>query len=133
MNVFNDLGIEIEIVDQDAGFLKIKETLSRIGILSKKDNTLYQSCHILHKKSKYAIFHFKQLFQLDGKDTDFSESDLARLNTIVKLLVDWNLVKLTDEKQVLEPSVAVNQIKILSFKEKDNYKLVAKYSIGTKH
>jgi hypothetical protein len=114
-------------------FLKVKETLSRIGLASKKDNTLYQSCHILHKQGKYYIVHFKELFALDGKQTDLSENDLSRRNAITKLLQDWGLVKVVIAKQIEEPPpIFLSQIKILSHKEKDDWELVPKYNIGSK-
>jgi hypothetical protein len=113
-------------------FLKIRETLSRIGVASKKDRTLYQSCHILHKQGKYAILHFKQLFILDGKKSDFSDDDKARLNTIANLLAEWNLLKLVDPKKSNDPVAPLSQIKIISHREKDDWILVTKYNIGKK-
>ena len=113
-------------------FLKVKETLSRIGLASKKENTLYQSCHILHKQGKYYIVHFKELFLLDGKQADFSESDIGRRNRIVALLDEWELVDLVDIEKVKEPVAPLNQIKIIPFKEKNNWNLVTKYTIGNR-
>lgn len=113
-------------------FLKVKETLSRIGLASKKENTLYQSCHILHKQGKYYIVHFKELFLLDGKQADFSESDIARRNRIVALLDEWELVDLVDLEKIKEPVAPLNQIKIIPFKEKKNWNLVTKYTIGNR-
>ena len=110
-------------------FLKIRETLSRIGVASRKERKLYQSCHILHKQGKYYIVHFKELFALDGKDTNLSENDIARRNTIVKLLSDWGLVAM---KGTPEPIAPLSQIKIISFKEKDEWTLETKYNIGKK-
>ena len=110
-------------------FLKIRETLSRIGVASRKEKKLYQSCHILHKQGKYYIVHFKELFALDGKDTNLSENDIARRNTIVKLLSDWGLVAMKGKP---EPIAPLSQIKIISHKEKDEWALVAKYNIGRK-
>jgi len=110
-------------------FLKIRETLSRIGVASRKERKLYQSCHILHKQGKYYIVHFKELFALDGKDTNLSENDIARRNTIVKLLSDWGLVTM---KATPEPIAPLSQIKIISFKEKDEWMLETKYNIGKK-
>ena len=110
-------------------FLKIRETLSRIGVASRKERKLYQSCHILHKQGKYYIVHFKELFALDGKDTNLSENDIARRNTIVKLLSDWGLVEM---KTTPEPIAPLSQIKIISFKEKDEWMLETKYNIGKK-
>jgi hypothetical protein len=129
MNI-NDL-VQINLRDNE-DFLKIKETLTRIGIASSQDNILYQSCHILHKQGNYYIVHFKQMFLLDGKNSDFSEDDRARLNTIANLLHDWELYDLVDEDKTSEPTVPIKDIKILSFKEKSNWKLVAKYQIGKK-
>ena len=110
-------------------FLKIRETLSRIGVASRKERKLYQSCHILHKQGKYYIVHFKELFALDGKDKNLSENDIARRNTIVKLLSDWGLVTMKDTP---EPIAPLSQIKIISFKEKDEWMLETKYNIGKK-
>jgi len=121
--------VEIKLPDPD-NFLKVRETLSRIGVASKKDKTLYQSCHILHKKGKYYITHFKQLFLLDGKQSDFTEDDRARLNTIANLLDEWKLVELVDEQKSAEPVAPLSQIKIISHKEKGEWNLIAKYNIG---
>ena len=110
-------------------FLKIRETLSRIGVASRKERKLYQSCHILHKQGKYYIVHFKELFALDGKDTNLSENDIARRNTIVKLLSDWGLVTMKGKP---EPIAPLGQIKIIAFKEKDEWILETKYNIGKK-
>ena len=122
--------LEILLEDPE-NFLKIKETLSRIGVASKKDNTLYQSCHILHKQGRYFITHFKELFALDGKDADFMDNDLERRNTIGKLLQDWGLLKIVGEfnEDTLAP---LSQIKIISYKEKGDWNLVPKYTIGKK-
>jgi len=122
--------LEILLEDPE-NFLKIKETLSRIGVASKKDNTLYQSCHILHKQGRYFITHFKELFALDGKDADFMDNDLERRNTIAKLLQDWGLLKIVVEldENALAP---LSQIKIISYKEKGDWNLVPKYNIGKK-
>ena len=123
--------IEIKLKQPD-DFLKIKETLTRIGIASKKDNTLYQSCHILHKQKRYYIVHFKELFALDGKPTDFSDIDEGRRNTIVNLLVEWGLAEVVDAERTKNPVTPLNQIKVISFKDKNEWKLVSKYSIGKK-
>lgn len=128
-NVFNGNGVEISLPDSQS-FLKIKETLTRIGILSKKDNILYQSCHILHKKGFYAILHFKELFLLDGKPANISNNDIGRRNTIVSLLQDWGLLKIVEPDFANQEMVSVNQIKILSYKEKSDYELVEKYQVG---
>jgi hypothetical protein len=127
-DIFNGFGIEIFIDDND--FLKIKETLSRIGVLSKKDKTLYQSCHILHKQGRYVIIHFKELFGLDNKTHEISENDIARRNTIVNLLADWELLEIRNSDECKSPLVPISQIKILSYKEKHEYNLVSKYNIG---
>ncbi len=113
-------------------FLKIRETLTRIGVASRKDKTLFQSCHILHKQGRYYIVHFKELFILDGKPTNFSENDQARRNTIANLLVEWNLIKLVNSEQTSTLIVPLNQLKILAYKEKDEWVLTAKYNIGNK-
>ena len=126
-----DTLVEVTLGQED-DFLKVRETLTRIGVASRKDNTLYQSCHILHKQGKYYIVHFKELFALDGKSTDFSYSDKGRRNAIAKLLHDWGLVKLVDESSVQEPIVPMSQIKIIAFKEKSEWNLVTKYNIGKK-
>lgn len=128
-DIFNGKGVEISIAQSD-DFLKIKETLTRIGISSKKEQILYQSCHILHKKGRYVILHFKELFELDGKYSDITDNDLGRRNTITKLLEDWGLLKICDIDEISDYSVPINQIKIISFKEKKNWQLINKYSIG---
>ena len=121
--------LEIELDDPD-DFLKIRETLTRIGVASLKDKTLYQSCHILHKRSKYYIVHFKELFALDGKPTNLEENDIARRNTIANLLAEWGLLSLVNLKKSSDPVVSVRQFKILSHKNKHEWNLVAKYNIG---
>ena len=113
-------------------FLKVRETLTRIGVASRKDKILYQSCHILHKQGRYYIVHFKELFALDGKPTNFSENDQARRNTIANLLSEWGLIALVNPDSSSELVVPLNQLKILSFKEKDQWDLTAKYNIGSK-
>jgi hypothetical protein len=113
-------------------FLKVKETLSRIGLASKKDNTLYQSCHILHKQGRYYIVHFKELFMLDGKPADFSETDVARRNRIALLLDEWALIEIIDKFKVQDPISPINQIKIIPYKEKSQWNLVTKYTIGNR-
>ena len=123
--------LEIELNDEE-DFLKIRETLTRIGVASRKDKTIYQSCHILHKRGKYYIVHFKELFALDGKKTNFNENDLGRRNTIANLLAEWGLLNLVDAKKSAEDTVPLGQIKILSFKDKSDWNLVAKYNIGNK-
>lgn len=113
-------------------FLKVKETLSRIGLASKKDNTLYQSCHILHKQGRYYIVHFKELFMLDGKTATFDDGDKGRRNRIAQLLEEWDLVKIIDPEKHLQPTAGLNQIKIIPFKEKSNWNIITKYSIGVR-
>ena len=122
--------VEVKLIEED-DFLKVRETLTRIGVASKKDKILYQSCHILHKQGCYYIVHFKELFALDGKPTDISENDLARRNAITKLLVDWGLVEIVDKKQIETPEPTfLSQIKIISHKEKSEWELIPKYNIG---
>ena len=123
-----DSMLEVTIPEPDS-FLKIKETLTRIGVASKKDNTLFQSCHILHKKGLYYIIHFKELFALDGKETNISISDLERRNTIAFLLQDWNLLKVVDADK-FQNRTSLSAIKILSYAEKPKWRLVQKYAIG---
>ena len=120
------------ILAEPDDFLKIRETLTRIGVASRKDKTLFQSCHILHKQGRYYIVHFKELFILDGKPTNFSENDQARRNTIANLLTEWNLIKLVNSEQTSTLVVPLNQLKILSYKEKEEWVLTAKYNIGNK-
>jgi len=121
--------LEVTLKEPD-DFLRVKETLTRIGVATKAPQyTLYQSCHILHKQGRYFIVHFKELFKLDGKFSDFNVNDLGRRNTIATLLSDWGLLELVDPSAA-EPKVSVNQIKILAFKEKQYWNLVTKYSIG---
>lgn len=130
-DLFRGYGVEIFLNEED-DFLKIRETLTRIGIASSREKKLFQSCHILHKQGHYAIVHFKELFALDGKSTNFSEEDKGRRNTIVKLLEDWDLLKLKYPEEIEYPVASIKQIKILPFKEKDEWELVAKYNIGKK-
>ena len=122
--------IEIKLKADD-DFLKIKETLTRMGVASKKTKTLFQSCHILHKQGKYYIVHFKELFALDGKQTDLNEDDISRRNTIAKLLAEWDLVSVVEEQQ-LQPADSMSSIKVIPFSQKSEWELVAKYNIGKK-
>ena len=122
--------IEVTLKEPDA-FLKVKETLTRIGVASKKSNTLFQSCHILHKQGKYYIVHFKELFALDGKQTDLNEDDISRRNTIAKLLAEWDLVDIVEQQQ-LQPADSMSSIKVIPFSQKTEWDLVAKYNIGKK-
>ena len=123
--------VEVKLNEPD-DFLKVRETLTRIGIASRKEKTLFQSCHILHKQGKYYIVHFKELFALDGKTTNFTENDTARRNSIANLLSEWELISLVDSDKSAEPTVPLSQLKILSFKEKDEWDLTPKYNIGNK-
>ena len=122
--------VEVLLAQPD-DFLKVRETLSRIGVASRHEQILYQSCHILHKRGKYYIVHFKELFALDGKPTDISDNDYERRNSIINLLVEWELITLVSSQE-LEPVAPMNQIKILRFDEKDEWELVVKYNIGRK-
>jgi hypothetical protein len=124
-----DQMLEVGLKEPD-DFLKVRETLSRIGVASRKNKTLFQSCHILHKQGKYYIVHFKELFALDGKDTNISENDIARRNTIANLLTDWGLVDVVGTSKI--EAAPLSQIKVISFKEKGEWKLETKYNIGKK-
>ena len=126
-----DSMVEVGLQEQE-DFLKVTETLTRIGVASRKDKTLYQSCHILHKQGKYYIVHFKELFALDAKPTNFNEEDQGRRNTITNLLAEWGLISLVDPDKATDPIAPLSQIKIISHKEKDEWTLVAKYNIGRK-
>ena len=128
-NSVSDL-VEITFPEKD-DFLKIRETLSRIGVASRKEQELFQSCHILHKRGKYYIVHFKELFKLDGKPTNIDESDIGRRNTIVSLLEQWKLLSILDKTKVESPKTPLSQIKIIPYKEKSEWKLTTKSSIGT--
>ena len=121
--------VEIRLFE-DEDFLKIKETLTRIGVSSRKDKKLYQSCHILHKRGKYYIVHFKELFALDGLSTNIEENDIARRNTITNLLDDWELLEIVNPDKTEEPVASIAQIKIISHKEKGDWELCPKYHIG---
>ena len=123
--------VEVKLNAPD-DFLKVREPLTRIGIASRKEKTIFQSCHILHKQGKYYIVHFKELFALDGKTTNFTENDTARRNSIANLLSEWELISLVDSDKSAEPTVPLSQLKILSFKEKDEWDLTPKYNIGNK-
>jgi len=138
MNVDHDIQwkqtdmVEVSLSEPD-DFLKVRETLTRIGVASRKEKKIYQSCHILHKQGKYYIVHFKELFALDGKKTNLSSNDIQRRNRIVQLLVDWGLIKITSisEDKIVDLA-PLNQIKVLSFKEKGEWTLESKYNIGRK-
>ena len=118
------------LLKKEDDFLKVRETLMRIGVASRKDKKLFQSCHILHKKGKYYIVHFKELFALDGKPTDFDDNDLGRRNTITNLLAEWGLVEIVIPERSAEPIAPLSQIKVISYGEKPDWELVAKYNIG---
>ena len=120
--------LEVGLNESD-DFLKVRETLSRMGVASRKERKLYQSCHILHKQGKYYIVHFKELFALDGKQTNLTENDIARRNTISNLLKDWGLISIMGDSSNVAP---LSQIKVLSFREKDEWELCTKYNIGKK-
>ena len=122
--------LEVQLKEPD-DFLKVRETLTRIGVASRKDKKLFQSCHILHKQGRYFIVHFKELFALDGKQANFSDNDAERRNTIAQLLSDWGLIAILN-KTVAEKKAPLSQIKVLSFKEKNEWDLQAKYNIGKK-
>ena len=122
--------LEVQLKEPD-DFLKVRETLTRIGVASRKDKKLFQSCHILHKQGRYFIVHFKELFTLDGKQANFSDNDVERRNTIAQLLADWGLIAILN-KDVAENKAPLSQIKVLSFKEKNEWDLQAKYNIGKK-
>ena len=123
-----DMMLEVTLKEPD-DFLKVRETLTRIGVASRKERKLYQSCHILHKRGKYYIVHFKELFALDGKPTNITSNDVQRRNRIAKLLSDWGLIEISTEVTDLAP---LNQIKVLSFKDKGEWTLESKYNIGKK-
>lgn len=122
--------VEVALGEPD-DFLKVRETLTRIGVASRKDKVLYQSCHILHKQGKYYLVHFKELFALDGKNTNLSENDIQRRNRIVKLLSDWGLIAVVDEQKI-QDMAPLNQIKVIAYKDKDEWVLETKYNIGKK-
>lgn len=130
-DIFDGLGVEITLKTKE-DFLKVKETLTRIGISSRTDKKLWQSCHILHKRGKYAIMHFKEMFVLDGLSSDISDEDLGRRNVIVKLLVEWGLINAVDDEEYKEPMIPLSKLKIISHKEKGDWQLIPKYHIGRK-
>ena len=123
--------LEVTLNEPD-DFLKVRETLTRIGVASRKDNKLYQSCHILHKRGRYFIVHFKELFLLDGKKSNLEENDIARRNTIAQLMSDWGLISIESQNN-LQELAPLRQIKIISYKDKDNWNLCPKYNIGNKN
>jgi len=123
--------VEVRLEEQD-DFLKVKETLTRIGVSSRKEKVLYQSCHILHKQGKYYIVHFKEMFSLDGKPSNITENDIQRRNTIARLLEQWGLVEILNNDTIANNVAPIHQIKIIPFKEKDEWELIAKYNMGKK-
>jgi hypothetical protein len=127
--IMGDLGVEI-ILKNKEDFLKIKETLTRLGVSSKKEKKLYQSCHILHKRGRYFILHFKEMFLLDELESDISEEDIGRRNTIVRLLVEWGLCDVVDHSEYAEPQLSLARLKIVPHKEKKEWQLIPKYHIG---
>jgi hypothetical protein len=131
MNEMLDNLIEVRIAEEE-DFLKIKETLTRIGVASRKEKKLYQSCHIFHKQGKYYIVHFKEMFAIDGKPSNFSEEDKGRRNKIAELLQDWGLLKIVESDRIKEPLASMSQIKIINHKEKNDWTLEAKYNMGRK-
>jgi hypothetical protein len=131
MNDLLNTLVEVKIAEEE-DFLKIKETLTRIGVASRKEKKLYQSCHIFHKQGKYYIVHFKEMFAIDGKPSNFSEEDKGRRNKIVELVQDWGLLKVVDDEVIKQPLASMSQIKIINHKEKDEWILEAKYNMGRK-
>ena len=129
-DLFKGLGVEITLPDEET-FLKVKETLTRIGIASKKEKKLFQSCLLLHKQGRYSILHFKELFIMDGREANITEEDIGRRNKIAELLEEWNLVSIINPDDIKEPTVSMNKIKIINFKEKSEWALETKYQIGT--
>ena len=130
-DIFKGVGVEATLLQED-DFLKVRETLTRIGVSSRKEKVLYQSCHILHKQGRYAIVHFKELFALDGKPSNISENDIQRRNAIANLLEEWGLIKVLNKDILVDNIAPLHQIKIISFKEKDQWELITKYNIGKK-
>jgi hypothetical protein len=128
-DIFEGLGVEVTLKTEE-DFLKIKETLTRVGVSSKKENKLYQSCHILHKRGRYAIMHFKEMFILDGLESDMSTDDLGRRNTIVRLLTEWGLITPINPDKYKEPQLSLARLKIIPHKDKSSWDLIPKYHIG---
>ena len=131
MNDILETLVEVRIGEEE-DFLKIKETLTRIGVASRKEKKLFQSCHIFHKQGRYYIVHFKEMFAIDGKPSNFSDEDKGRRNKIVELLQDWGLLKVVEEDKIKEPLASMSQIKIINHKEKSEWTLEAKYNMGRK-
>jgi hypothetical protein len=131
MNELLDTLVEVRIAEEE-DFLKIKETLTRIGVASRKEKKLYQSCHIFHKQGKYYIVHFKEMFSIDGKPSNFSDEDKGRRNKIIQLLQEWGLLKVIEPERIEDPLASMSQIKIINHKEKNDWTLEAKYNMGRK-
>jgi|TARA_R110000824_G_scaffold43265_3_gene126813 hypothetical protein len=129
IDIFKGLGVRVKLEDED-DFLIVKETLTRMGVSSRKENKLFQSCHILHKKGEYAIVHFKELFILDKLESNISESDIARRNLIAKLLEEWELCDILDPEKIKDPIANIKQIKIIPHKQKSEWELIPKYHLG---
>lgn len=123
--------VEITLIQQD-DFLKVRETLTRIGVSSRKEKVLYQSCHILHKQGRYYLVHFKEMFALDGKPSNLSENDIQRRNAIAKLLEEWGLIEILNPQIMIDNIAPIHQIKIISYRDKDDWELVSKYNMGKK-
>lgn len=130
-DVFRGMGVEVLFKHSD-DFLKIKETLTRIGVASRRDNILYQSCHILHKRGRYAIVHFKEMFELDGRSSNISDEDIGRRNRIALLLEEWGLLTVVKPEAIQDNVVPLVKLKVLPFTEKASWQLVAKYNVGKK-
>lgn len=128
-DIFRGCGVEVILTSPD-DFRKVRETLTRIGIVSFSKKTIWQSCHILHKRGRYAILHFKEMFKIDRKNSSLTEDDLARRNRIVTMLSEWNLIKVIDPSQIKSPLAEPNEVRVISHKDKQNWNLVAKYTIG---
>jgi hypothetical protein len=131
MNEILEKLVEVKIGEEE-DFLKIKETLTRIGVASRKEKTLFQSCHIFHKQGRYYIVHFKEMFAIDGKPSNFTEEDKGRRNKIIELLQDWGLIRVVEQQKIKEPLASISQIKIINHKEKEEWKLEFKYNMGRK-
>jgi hypothetical protein len=128
-DIFRGYGVEVQLYSSE-DFLKVAETLTRIGVSARNENRLYQTCHILHKRGRYAIVHFKEMLALDGNDTNYNEDDEGRRNKIVQLLEQWKLVKVLNPTQVEQPLADISKIKVIPHREKQKWQLIAKYSIG---
>lgn len=129
MSAIIDSLVEVRIAEEE-DFLKIKETLTRIGVASRKEKKIFQSCHIFHKQGKYYLVHFKEMFLVDGKESNISEEDIGRRNKIAELLQEWGLIKVVDEEKIKSPKASMGQIKIINFKEKNEWELCTKYNMG---